>query len=114
MTIFSNVAQILIAISIAIVWVFRFHNVEKEFKQYNLSDLTRNLVGASKIILSTLLIAGIWNPHLVLIPALLMALLMVVAQFYHYKFKHPLLYFVPSFLLLMLSIFVAAVSANLL
>jgi hypothetical protein len=113
MTLYSNIAQLLIATSIAIVWVFRFHNVEREFKQYHLSDLTRNLVGASKIILSTLLVAGIWHSDLVLIPALLMGLLMVFAQYYHFKFKHPLLYFVPSLLLLILSLFIAAVSANL-
>jgi hypothetical protein len=31
-----------IAISVVIVWVFRFDNIVKEFKQYGLSDLTRN------------------------------------------------------------------------
>jgi hypothetical protein len=114
MIIYSNIAQLLIAIAIAIVWVFRFHNVEREFKQYHLSDLTRNLVGASKIILSTLLVAGIWYPDLVLVPALLMALLMVAAQYFHFKFKHPLLYFIPSLLLLIFCLFIAAVSVNLL
>jgi hypothetical protein len=113
MTIYSTIAQLLIALAIVIVWVFRFHNVEKEFKQYHLSDLTRNLVGASKIILSTLLVAGIWHADLVLVPALLMALLMVFAQYFHFKFKHPFLYFIPSLLLLLLCIFIAAVSAKL-
>ncbi len=110
MTTYSILAQIIVAISIAIVWVFRFHNVEKEFKQYQLSDLTRNIVGASKIILSTLLVAGIWYPGLVLVPALLMASLMVAAQFFHFKFKHPWLYFMPSLVLLILCLFIAAVS----
>jgi len=48
----SIIAQILVAITILIIWVFRFYNVEKEFRSYGLSDLTRNIVGASKIILS--------------------------------------------------------------
>jgi hypothetical protein len=110
MTTYSNIAQIIIALSIVIIWVFRFYNVEREFKLYRLSDLTRNIVGASKIALSTLLVAGIWHPDLVLIPALLMGLLMVAAQYFHFKFKHPLLYHVPSLLLLLLCIFIAAVS----
>ena len=111
---YSIIAQILIALSILIIWVFRFHKVEIEFKSYQLSDLTRNLVGASKISLSTLLVAGIWYPGLVLIPALIMALLMVAAQYYHFNAKHPWLYHVLSFILLLLCLFIAAVSAKLL
>lgn len=113
MNTYSHIAQVIIALSIVIIWVFRFYNVEKEFRSYQLSDLTRNLVGASKISLSTLLIAGIWYPDLTLIPSLIMGLLMVAAQYFHFKAKHPLLYHVPSFLLLMLCIFIAAVSLNL-
>jgi hypothetical protein len=54
----SVIAQPLVAISV-IVWVFRFDNIVKEFKQYGLSDLTRTIVGAIKIVLATLLVAGI-------------------------------------------------------
>jgi len=113
MTTLSTIAQIIVALSIVIIWVFRFYNVEKEFKLYRLSDLTRNIVGASKIALSTLLVAGIWYPGLVLIPALLMAFLMVAAQYFHFKLKHPFLYHVPSLVLLILCLFIAAVSAKL-
>ena len=60
----SIIAQILVALAILIIWVFRFYNVEKEFRSYGLSDLTRNMVGAAKIALSTLLIAGIWYQDL--------------------------------------------------
>jgi hypothetical protein len=110
MILYSHIAQVLIALSIVIIWVFRFYKVEKEFKLYELSDLTRNMVGASKISLSTLLVAGIWYPDLVLIPALIMAALMVAAQYFHFKLKHPFLYHVPSLILLLLSLFIAAVS----
>lgn len=112
MTLYANIAQVMIAVAIAIVWVFRFYNVEKEFRQYGLSDLVRNMVGASKIALSTLLVAGIWYPGLVLGSALLMALLMVAAQFFHFKSKHPWLYHMPSLFLLILCGFIAAVSVN--
>ena len=109
----SNLAQVIIALSIAYVWIVRFDNIVKEFKQYGIPDLLRNLVGASKIALSTLLVAGIWYPDLVVIPALLMAGLMVCAQIAHIKVKNPFVKYVPSFILLMLSLFVAGVHSGL-
>jgi hypothetical protein len=106
-------AQAIVALSIVIVWVFRFDNIVKEFKQYGLSDLTRTAVGSAKIALATLLVAGIWYPSLVLIPALLMAFLMISAQYFHFKVKNPWQKRVPSLLLLLLCLFIAAVSLNL-
>ena len=108
----ANVAQIIIALSIIIVWVFRFDNIVKEFKQYGISDLVRNMVGAAKVSLSTLLVTGIWYPSLVLIPALVMAFLMVCAQMTHIRVKNPWFKFLPSFVLLILSLFVAAVHSG--
>jgi hypothetical protein len=107
MNIYTIIAQLVIAISVGYVWIFRFDNIVKEFKQYGLSDLTRNMVGASKIALATLLIAGIWYPTLVFIPALFMAFLMVCAQFFHFKVKNPWFKHLPSLLLLALALFVA-------
>jgi hypothetical protein len=107
MNTYTIIGQLVIAISVGFVWIFKFDNIVKEFKQYDLSDLTRNIVGASKIALSTLLITGIWFPVLVFIPALLMAFLMVCAQFFHFKVKNPWIKHLPSLLLLALSLFVA-------
>jgi hypothetical protein len=109
----SNYAQVIIALSIGFVWIVRFDNIVIEFKQYGIPDRLRNLVGASKIALSTLLVTGIWYPSLVFIPALLMAFLMLCAQIAHLKVKNPLSKFVPSLLLLILSLFVAAVHSGL-
>ncbi|MEO7561189.1 MAG: DoxX family protein, partial [Ferruginibacter sp.] len=86
---YAIIAQVIVALSIAYVWIFRFDNIVKEFKQYGLSDFTRTIVGASKIALSTLLVAGIWYPDLVLIPALLIAFLMLSAQYFHFKVGNP-------------------------
>lgn len=108
----SIIAQIIVAISIVIVWVFRFDNIVKEFKEYELSDLTRTAIGAAKISLATLLIAGIWYPSLVLIPALLMAFLMLSAQYFHFKVKNTWFKRMPSLFLLLLCLFIAAVSQN--
>ncbi|MFS8082469.1 MAG: DoxX family protein [Ginsengibacter sp.] len=114
MTSYSIIAQVIVALSIGYVWIFRFDNIVKEFKQYGLSDLTRNLVGAAKIALSTLLVAGIWYPDLVLIPALLIAFLMSSAQYFHFKAGNPWQKHMPSLLLLILCLFIAAVSIKLL
>ncbi|WP_428330132.1 DoxX family protein [Mucilaginibacter sp.] len=108
----SNIAQLVIALSIVYVWVLRYDNIVIEFKQYGISDLVRNIVGATKISLSTLLVAGIWYPLLVMIPALIMALLMVCAQMAHVRVKNPLPKFIPSLLLLILSLFVAVVHSG--
>lgn len=113
MTTFSANAQLIIAVSVCYIWIFRFDNIILEFKQYQLPDVVRNLVGASKIALSTLLVAGIWYPALVLIPALLMAFLMVSAQYFHFKVKNPWIKHLPSFVFLVLSLFVAASASSL-
>jgi hypothetical protein len=106
------VAQLVIALSIVIVWVFRFDNIVLEFKQYGLSTLTRSMVGAAKLVLATLLVVGIWYPALVLIPTVLMALLMISAQYFHFKVNNPFQKRIPALFLLILCLFVAAVSLN--
>ncbi|PHQ30143.1 DoxX family protein [Leeuwenhoekiella nanhaiensis] len=107
MELLVTLSKVIIAISIVIVWVLRWDNIVKEFKEYGLSDLTRNFVGASKIALSTLLITSIWYPGLAAIPALLMAFLMICAQFAHFKVKNPFSKHLPSLALLVLSLFIA-------
>ena len=109
----ASVAQLIVALAVGFVWVFRFDNIVKEFHQYGLSDLTRTMVGAAKIILATLLVVGIWYPALVLIPALLMGLLMVAAQYFHFKVNNPWSKHLPSLFLLALCVFIAAVSLKL-
>lgn len=113
MTNYSTIAQIIVALSIVYVWIFRFDNIVKEFNQYGLNNLTRNIVGTSKIALSTLLVAGIWYPSLTFIPSLLLAFLMVSAQYFHFKVSNPWQKHIPSLLLLILCLFIAAVSQKL-
>ena len=95
----------MVALSIAYVWIFRYDTVAIEFKQFGLSDLTRNLVGVSKIALATLLIAGIWYSSFVQIPAILMGMLMIAAQYFHFKIKNPFIKHLPSLILFILCIF---------
>ena len=102
-----SLAQIVLALSVAYVWIFRYDNVVKEFKQFGLSDLIRNFVGTSKIALATLLVAGIWYSSLVHIPAVLMGLFMISAQYFHFKVKNPFIKHLPSLILLILCVFIA-------
>ena len=69
MELVTTLSQIVIAASILIVWVFRFDNIVIEFNHFGLPDLIRSVVGATKIAMATLLIAGIWYPALILVPA---------------------------------------------
>lgn len=101
-----NLAQIGVAISVLFVWTFRMQNVLKEFEQFGLSDLIRNLVGATKISLATLLIVSIWCSSLVLIPSILMGMFMIAAQYFHFKIKNPFIKHLPSLILLILCAFI--------
>lgn len=103
----GSAAQIIVALSIAIVWIFRYDNIVKEFKQYGLSDFVRVLIGSTKIVLATLLVVGIWYPTLILIPTILMAFLMLSAQYFHFKVKNPWHKHLPSLVLLGLCVFIA-------
>lgn len=102
-----NLAQVVLALSVFYVWIFRYENVVKEFKHFGINDLTRNFVGGSKIALATLLITGIWYPALVFVSAVLMGLFMLSAQYFHFKVKNPFIKRLPSLVLLLLCAFIA-------
>lgn len=106
------IAQIAVAASVAFVWILRMHNVEKEFNQFGLSIKVRSFVGFSKTVLATLLIVGIWYPELILYAAIGMAFFMLAAQYFHWNAGNPLQQKIPSFILLILSIFIALSSAE--
>jgi hypothetical protein len=112
MTNYLILAQIIVAASVAYVWIFRYDVIIKEFKQFGLSDLMRTFVGAFKVSLATLLVTGIWFPILIAIPAILMGFCMVAAQYYHFKIKNPFIKHLPSLMLLILCVFITLVSMN--
>jgi tellurite resistance protein TehA-like permease len=102
--------QIIVAASVYYVWIFRYFNVIKEFNQFELSELTRSFVGAAKISLATLLVVGIWHPEFIEIPAALMGLFMIGAQYFHFKAKNPFIKKLPSLILLILCAYLTIVS----
>ncbi|NBT89067.1 MAG: hypothetical protein EBT51_12340 [Flavobacteriaceae bacterium] len=104
----SLIFQIALAISVYYVWIFRYHNVLSEFSQFGYSDLFRNFVGAAKISLSALLIMGVFYDGVTLFAALGMAIFMLGAQVTHLRVKNPLKQRIPSLILLLISLFIAA------
>ncbi len=105
-------SQITVAASVYFVWIFRYFNVVKEFHLFGLSDLTRNIIGAFKISLSALLLVGIWHDELITITAGLMGLLMIAAQYFHFKIKNPFVKHLPSLLLLVLCLFMVMATSD--
>ncbi|MBU6154493.1 MAG: DoxX family protein [Bdellovibrionales bacterium] len=104
MEIASLALQVTIAASIWLVWVLRHDNIVTEFQHFGFSNLFRDFIGAIKISLAALLIAGIWFPALIPLSALFMAFLMVCAQYTNFRVKNPISKFIPSFALLSLSL----------
>jgi len=82
--------------------------VLSEFSQFGYSDLFRNFVGAAKISLSALLIMGVFYDGVTLFAALGMAVFMLGAQLTHLRVKNPLKQRMPSLILLLISLFIAA------
>ena len=99
--------QLIVGVSVFYVWTFRIHNVIREFELFGFNEITRSLIGATKIVLSTLLTVGVWYPDLVFIPAVLMSAFMLGAQYYHFKIKDPMIKYLPSFIFLILSLIIA-------
>ncbi len=105
--------QLIVAISVLIVWVFRYDNIVIEFKHYGYSDLLRNFVGAAKIATSALLIMGLWYSEITIYAALSMAFFMMCAQLSHIKVKNPFKKFIPSLIFLLMCLFIASFNCGL-
>ena len=103
----SQIFQLIVAFSVFYVWTIRIRNVIKEFELFQISEVIRSLIGATKIVLSTLLVVGVWYSNLVFIPAVLMSLFMIGAQYYHFKIKDPFIKYIPSFIFLVMSVMIA-------
>ena len=104
----SLIFQIVLAISVYYVWIFRYHNVISEFKQFGYSDIFRNFVGASKMSISALLIVGLYFNEITLFSSLSMAFFMLSAHLTHLKVKNPFKQRLPSLIFLLMSLFIAA------
>jgi|TARA_E500000081_G_C6013788_1_gene296957 hypothetical protein len=104
----SLLLQIIVAVSVYYVWIFRYHNVLAEFKQFGYSDVFRNFVGAAKMSISALLLLGLCYDEITLYAALGMAFFMLSAQLTHFRVKNPFIQRLPSLIFLIMSLFITA------
>ena len=111
------VLQIIIALGIVNVWVFRRDresgfrpegalNIADEFARYGFSDSFRRVVGATKLTLAALLVIGVAYAPLAIAAAAGMMILMAGAVAAHAKVRDPILKSVPALLMLAMSTFV--------
>ena len=105
--------KLIVAISVLIVWGFRYDNIIVEFKHYGYPDLLRNFVGVAKTSTSTLLILGLWYNEITIYASLSMAFFMLCAQISHLKVKNSFVKFVPSLIFLIMSLFIASFNCGL-
>jgi hypothetical protein len=112
------VLQIVIALGIYNVWLLRFgkatgyrggtaRNLKEEFEVYGLPGWFVWVVGGLKLLLATLLIAGIWVPGVTKPAAAGMAVLMLGAVAMHVKVKDPVKRALPASAMLIMSLVVA-------
>jgi uncharacterized membrane protein YphA (DoxX/SURF4 family) len=110
--------QVVIALGIYNVWLVRrgmvtgwrggtAKNLKEEFEVYGLPGWFMGVVGFLKLLLATLLIAGIWLPALTRPAAAGMAVLMLGAVAMHVKVKDPLKRSLPALSMLAMSLLVA-------
>ncbi len=114
MELFTLLAQIVVAASVAFVWIFRYDNIIKEFNEFGLSTLIRSFVGAAKVAIATLLVVSIWYSELLMVSSIAMGFFMLSAQYFHFKVSNPFFKRLPSLLLFILCLFLALTSSNLL
>ena len=111
----SSVLQVIVGLGLLNVWLVRARSatayrggaaqsLKEEFAVYGLPEWTFYLVGGLKIVSGVLLIIGIWVPKLVVVPALIVAGLMVGALAMHAKAKDPASKFAPALSVLVLTV----------
>ena len=106
--------QVLVAASIFFVWVVRYDNIIREFKQYGLPDWLRDVVGILKMTFALLLLLGIQRASLALIGSLGIAGLMGSAFAVHLRVKNPAFKMLPSLTLQAFSLIIAVINYRLL
>ena len=89
---------ILVFGSIIFVWGIRYANIKDEFKNFNLPNWLRDLVGIFKLSFGIMLLND--SPEIVYYGALGIAALMIAALLTHIRLKSPLPRILPSFSLL--------------
>tara|TARA_B110000438_G_scaffold53694_1_gene53860 strand:- start:5507 stop:5860 length:354 start_codon:yes stop_codon:yes gene_type:complete len=94
-----DLLRILLAVSLFFVWVVRYDNIVKEFKDdYNLPDWLRDLVGIIKLSCAGMILTN--NVQLQIVSLASIAFLMFAAVLVHIKIKNPVQKMIPAIVLL--------------
>ncbi len=96
--------KILLATSIYFVWVVRYDNIVKEFKEYGLPDWLRDLTGILKMAFAAMLLFATAENQLNAIGSAGIAGLMVCAQITHFRSGTPAFRRLPSLALLAIAV----------
>lgn len=107
MTLIGKIAQTAAPLWIFTVWFHRFNkdtgyrggnatNMKEEFEEYGLSETTMYAVGAAKVSLATLMLAGHVEPRLVRPASVGLAVLMLGAIGMHIKVGDPVKRYLPA------------------
>lgn len=105
--------QFFIAFSIFNVWVLRYRTIASDFQQFGLPVWLRNVVGAIKVFLSVLLVAGIWKHEFTMFAATGICVLMIGAVIVHIKEGDSFSKLWPALALAILSLLVAVLAGML-
>ena len=104
--------KILVGVSIFFVWVVRYQNIVEEFKLYQLPNWLRDIVGIFKITFATMLQTT--SAYLVLLGSAGIVLLMIAAQFTHFRMKTAYFKRLPSMLLMIFCLLLFLIEFSLL
>lgn len=112
------VSQVIVALGIYNVWILRFgkatdwrggdaKSLREEFQVYGLPRSFMAFIGFLKLLLATLLAAGVFFPPLTTPAAVGMAVLMLGAVLMHLRVKDPVRRCLPALSVLALCVFIA-------
>lgn len=116
-TIFINALQLIIALGLINVWIFRFNkttayrggdakNIVEEFAVYGLPKWFCYFIGFLKLTSAVLLLAGFFYKELILPASLLVVFLMLGAVLMHLKVKDPISKALPAGSMLLMGLLV--------
>lgn len=113
--------QVIVGLSILNVWLIQYNKntkwrggdattIVEEFRAYGLPVWSVYVVGAIKVVLSVLLIAGIWFPALRFPAAIGLAFMLAGSVVMHLKIRDPLFKSFPAALFLVMCLVIAYAS----
>tara|TARA_B100001750_G_scaffold238811_1_gene245913 strand:+ start:234 stop:584 length:351 start_codon:yes stop_codon:yes gene_type:complete len=100
--------KIIVGVSIFFVWVVRYNNIIDEFKQYQLPDWLRDMVGIFKLSFAVMIQSP--SVQLVLIGSGGIAVLMGAALLTHFRVNTPYFKRLPSLLLMIICLMLFTLS----